>query len=211
MIEYQFGYPKKCRKCEDHSNSDFVLRVAPYYKHGDDFRLMLVGQDPTITVKPERVRHVLMLDETNGQLSRWLRHLFGNENFDRVTLYGTNLVKCTFEQKPSNVRGGAKKFLKPFFENCRTHLIEEIISYRPDCVLTLGEPAHQLFQSMLDNQDEIDDTMQGAFTGEFLPAHVGGYRFDYSPCLHISTWRVAEVYGDRVKRFKTGVSSYFEN
>jgi hypothetical protein len=52
--------------------------------------------------------------------------------------------------------------------------------------------------------------MQGAFTGNFIQAKVGDVAFDYSPCLHIKTWRVAEVYGDSVKRFKKGVTKYIE-
>ncbi len=209
MPEYRFGYPRTCRICESFSTVGFNLQVAPFHKLGDEFRLMLIGQDPTITVNPERVKHVLMLNEPNRQLSRWLRDLLGEQNFDRVTLYATNLVKCTFEQKPSSVQGGALKFLRPYFEHCKHHLIEEIQSYQPDFVLTLGEAAHKLFVSILDNSTDFADTMQGAFTGDFLQASIGECHFDYSPSLHISTWRVAEVYGDGVKKFKVGVSSYF--
>ena len=46
--------------------------------------------------------------------------------------------------------------------------------------------------------------------GEFYRLIVGGHRFDYSPCLHIKTFRVAETYGDSVSRFKSTVSSYLQ-
>jgi len=64
---------------------------------------------------------------------------------------------------------------------------------------------------MLDNYVDIPDTMQEAFTGEFVKARIGDFEFDYSPCLHIKTWRVAEVYGDSVKKFKDGISAYFQS
>ena len=210
MTGYEFGCPKQCSKCADFSTCGFNLQVAPFFKQGDDFRLMLIGQDPTIFIRSERVKHVLMLDEPNGQLTRWLKDLFGKQNFDRLTLYATNLVKCTFEKPPSNFSGGGLKFLRPYFENCKDYLIQEVLNYKPACVITLGEPTHKLFTSILDNGKEIPDSMQGAFTGELLRTSIRAFQFDYSPCLHIKTWRVAEVYGESVRRFRTGITSYFE-
>lgn len=208
MDEYSFGYPEQCAKCA--ANGELNLRVAPYFREGNDPRLMLIGQDPTIRREPERVKYVLMLDQKNGQLSRWLRGLFGADNFDSLTLYATNLVKCSFSAPPSTARQGGLKFLRPYFENCREYLVQEVSRFRPTLVLSLGEPAHKLFITMLDNGDEIGDSMQTAFTGNFVRARLRDVEFDYSPCLHIQTFRVAEVYGDSVERFKAGVAAYFK-
>ena len=52
--------------------------------------------------------------------------------------------------------------------------------------------------------------MKKAFTGDFVRAKFRGIEFDYSPCLHIQTFRVAETYGDRVERFKVGMRAYFK-
>jgi hypothetical protein len=95
MNEYSFGYPEQCKICVPLAKGDLSLRVAPYWKEGGEVRLMLIGQDPTIHKEPERVKHVLMLDEEDGQLSRWLSGLFGKRNFQAATLYATNLVKCS--------------------------------------------------------------------------------------------------------------------
>jgi len=75
--------------------------------------------------------------------------------------------------------------------------------------LALGEPAHKLFVSILDNQSDIPGSMRAAFTGQFIKAKFNGFGFDYSPCLHIKTFRVAEVYGESVQRFKQGIVAYF--
>jgi uracil-DNA glycosylase len=105
MENTQFGYPKECNKCKDLPSCE--LKVSPYYKIGGSFKLMLIGQDPTIFKKPERVKQVLMLNEKNSQLTRWLRGIFGDNNFDDLTIYATNLVKCTFPNPPStNDEGG---------------------------------------------------------------------------------------------------------
>ena len=101
-----FGYPEKCERCEG-----CELRVRPYFRQGADKKLMLIGQDPTIFQKPERVKHVLMLDEENGQLSRWLSDLIGKETFSRLTVYATNLVKCSFSQPPRKLSSQMRQFL----------------------------------------------------------------------------------------------------
>ena len=122
--KYSFGYPKQCNSCQS-INSAISLTVEPHFKNGSTFKVMLIGQDPTIFKDPQRnrVKEVLMLDEENGQLKRWLKNIFGNDNFDKVQLYATNLIKCTFDSPPSTK--GNKNFLKPFFNNCKLFLVDE--------------------------------------------------------------------------------------
>lgn len=134
--------------------------------------------------------------------------VFGKNYFDSLTLYATNLVKCGFRELPSRL--GGRKFLRPYFDNCRDHLVEEVSRFQPTIVLTLGEPAHQLFITMLDNRNDFRRDMKNAFTGKFVKAKLRDIEFDYSPCLHIKTFRVAETYGDKLKRFKRGLAASFE-
>ena len=183
--------------------------MRPYFRKGDEVRVMLIGQDPTISKKPERVRYVLMLDQERGALRRWLRkEVFGKKYFDSMTLYATNLVKCGFRELPSRL--GGLKFLQPYFENCRHHLAQEISRFQPTLVVTLGEPAHKSFITTLDNRNEFSEDMKNAFTGKFVKAKFRGIEFNYSPCLHIQTFRVAKTYGDRLKGFKGGLAAYFK-
>ena len=162
---YAFGYPRQCSKCAAFSICTVSLQVAPYYRGGNGLRLMLIGQDPTIRRKAERVKHVLMLDQANGQLSRWLKTLFGAKRFEALTLYATNLVKCTLGVVPSNAQQGGLTFLKPYFENCRAYLLQEIGQFKPDVVLTLGEPAHILLTKEFGKDQHIPQSMKQAFTG----------------------------------------------
>ena len=166
---------------------------------------MLVGQDPTVRKAPERVHHVLMLDQPNGQLSRWLRGILG-EAYDTATIYATNVVKCSFARTPSDMEPGGLPFLSPYADKCKPYLVDEVRRYRPALVLTLGEPAHIIFRSLLDNPEEIGEQMKNAF-GKFVAVTIGGVPFDYSPCLHIQTFRVAETYGPLVHGFKTELNA----
>ena len=67
-----------------------------------------------------------------------------------------------------------------------------------------------LFVSLLDNSSEMSKEMKNAFTGRFVRARLHGFEFDYSPCLHIQTFRVAEKYGAKVEDFKRSLLTYFD-
>jgi uracil-DNA glycosylase len=210
MDRYAFGYPRQCSRCASFSKCSVNLQVVPHFYPGGSFRLMLIGQDPTIRNKPERVREALMLDDPHSQLSRWLTGLFGPEQFSSMTIYSTNVVKCTLGVVPSTMRGGGTAFLRPYFDHCAEYLQAELLAFRPTLVLTLGEPAHQLFVGMLDDPESMGKSMQDAFTGEFPMARFRGVEFRYSPCLHIQTFRVAETYGRRVEKFKEGLENFIK-
>lgn len=207
---YEFGYPRQCNVCETvPGDPGRALNVGPFYRPGDSFRLMLIGQDPTIRKRPERVSQVLMLDQPNGQLSRWLRDLLGDNAFNRITIYATNVVKCSFPKPPSDM--GGYRFLKPYSNNCRRHLVQEVACFRPALVISLGEPSHKIFRAMLDKPELTDEAMQDAFTGNFAQVSIEGVHFAYTPCLHIQTFRVAETYGSRVMAFREGLKQHLSN
>jgi len=205
---YKFGYPKNCTLCQSFDSS-IRLTVKPHYKTGSQTKIMLIGQDPTIFKDPDknRVKEVLMLDQENGQLKRWLRNFIGSKNFEQSEIYATNLIKCTFPTPPST--RGKEEVLAPYFDCCQQYLLKEIENYKPTVVLTLGEPAHKLFLTKVQSDEIIPTAMNKAFTGRFYRVKVNSIPFDYSPCLHIKTFRVAETYGDKVKTFKNGIEHYF--
>jgi len=190
------------------NNPRNIEKIDPYYQKGNKIKLLLIGQDPTIFDDPERVNTVLMLNEVkgrNGQLRKWLeKEIFGEENFKNIELYATNLVKCQFENPPTTSQEGALKFLRPRFEKCKKYLFKEIEKFNPSIVLTLGESAHILFSKELEFFDKnISYTMKDDFNGDFYRVKLNSTIFDYSPCLHIKTFRVAETYGKQVFDFKT--------
>lgn len=212
-LRLKYGYPIKCNYCQNFdSKPKNISKIDPFYKSGKDFKLLLIGQDPTISDKPERVNTVLMLNETsgrNGQLRRWLeKELFGAENFNRIEIYATNLIKCQFDEPPTSIKGGALKFLKPRFQFCKNHLFREIEKFNPDIIITLGESAHKLFSTEIEMiNGELKGKMKDDFTGEFIEAKFNDVKFYYSPCLHIKTFRVAETYGKQVFDFKKGLNT----
>jgi len=212
-LRLKYGYPIKCDYCHSFdSKPKDISKIDPFHKTGNDLKLLLIGQDPTIFDKPERVNTVLMLNESsgrNGQLRKWLeKELFGTENFNRIEIYATNLVKCQFDKPPTLSTGGALKFLQPRFAFCKEYLLMEIQQFKPDIVLTLGESAHKLFSKEIEvNDGELKGKMKNDFTGDFFEAELNNVKFQYSPCLHIKTFRVAETYGKQVFDFRNGLNN----
>ena len=72
------------------------------------------------------------------------------------------------------------------------------------------EKAYHKTKAGRNNTDNFNTTMRDAFTGKFKKAKIESHSFDYTPCLHIKTFRVAEVYGASVVNFKNALLSYFE-
>lgn len=194
-----YGYPlPDCKLCETYGACNPT--VEPFYQSGNKTRLMVIGQDPTIYKDPERVKAVLMLDDKKSKLSIWLRNMFGVENFEKITIYATNTVKCFLSKPPSSDKSNGYKVLQKYFSNCKNYLLNEITNYKPDVVITLGEPTHKLFLQLLHSK-EIKEKMKDSFTGEFYDCCINNVSFKYSPCLHITTFRIAETYGKTIDNF----------
>ena len=211
MDIYSFGYPEQCDRCK---NLPYVkLKLPrPYHNNVTSTRkVMLIGQDPHIHRDPDRVECVLMLNQGNGQLARWLRDVLGEHGFNEVELYATNMVKCPVKRESSTTARGVLSLLQSCFDYCKDYLVEEIESFQPTMVLTLGEPAHKLFFPILDNSNLVKGSMKEDFTGQFIQASVRSVAFRYSPCLHIKTYRIADTYGKQVERFRYNLQTALKN
>jgi len=170
---------------------------------------MLIGLDPTIKKDPEKVKSVLMMDDgSKGQLYKWLEGLF-DDCFDNINLYATNVLKCTMISKPTSSSAKLKELKKELFENCKRFLIEEISCYKPTHIITFGELTHQLFIEIISGS-KPKKRMKEAFNGSFQNISILGENYKYSPCVHITTYRVAETYGEKVKAFKDRIKKEFE-
>ncbi|MDH4227044.1 MAG: uracil-DNA glycosylase family protein [Deltaproteobacteria bacterium] len=211
--KYSFGYPKQCTDCcKDIGGLDNT--VEPFYlENTGGKKIMLIGQDPTVSNPKTSVKVALMLDVDGtqkndkgknikkGALRKWVEEEL-KIRFETNTIYATNVVKCRFE----DFKHRDKHLKNSFMKNCEKYLKNELLNYEPDVVITFGEPAHQLFISILENTD-VPKKMGGAlFGGKFFRARYKKLNFDYSPCLHISTFRTANKYGWPISRFKSNLA-----
>lgn len=62
----------------------------------------------------------------------------------------SNFVEKVTEiiEPPLQPRFGGFQFLWLYFDNCKGYLINEVKEFKPNLILTFGEPAHRLFAAL---------------------------------------------------------------
>ena len=68
---------------------------------------------------------------------------------------------------PAEREAASRAAFEPYFANCRGYLVREVAAFRPTVLLTFGEPAHELFTTLLDEPHAVPPEMKHAFTGAF--------------------------------------------
>ena len=189
-----------CRICQERKIA--YDPIESYHKENGTPRIMLIGQDPTIRNKTKKVKCALMLDDPNSSICRWIKEIFGDDNFVKYEIYATNAIKCVLKDVATDKGKDGIKYLKPIFEKCKEHLINEIKDFKPDYIFTLGEPCYKLFSYMLKDEIELKEDFSDLFGKKFKEIKFSDVTFRYSPILHIQTYRVAKKYGEEVKRFE---------
>jgi uracil-DNA glycosylase len=187
---------KNCIKCkEKHNNYSPILSYSN--KIENKKRIMFIGQDPTIKYGQDRVNIALMLNNDQGGIKKYLIELFGNNLFNDFTIFATNVVKCILKEKPTE-KYSVIDYLKPIFQNCKDYLIEEIDYFKPNFLFTLGEPAYQLFYSLLKNDNHPECYKFGKyFDGHLHDEKFREHYFKYSPIPHINSYKkIMEDYNE---------------
>jgi len=197
-----------CKKCQEHDTSYNPNPIESYSHLGTGTpRIMLIGQDPTIRRNQDKVKKALMLDMPKSSLSRWIKEIFGEDNFKNYAIYATNAVKCILKKFASD--NGGSEYLLPMFINCKKYLEKEIELFKPEYIFTFGEPCHQLFLYMLDKDEEkLKEKLRSSFGENFREIKFKDCTFRYSPILHIHTYRVADGFGDKMKKFKEQITKH---
>ena len=58
-LRKKYGYPTECDKCKTFdSKPKGIDRIDQFYKSGNNLKILLIGQDPTIFDEPDRVNSV---------------------------------------------------------------------------------------------------------------------------------------------------------
>lgn len=146
-----------------------------------------------------------MLDRPNNPLARWIRDcIFGGE-FERPTIYATNLVKCRLEKVPTGTPS-PEGYLRSYFVVCKETLRLEFQRFKPHIVITFGQPALRLFRECVyvKDADAIPRSMRKALKRTaYCNITAFGVSFDYLPCVHLNTAKCyREVYGDPLRTLR---------
>lgn len=115
------------------------LKSVPPFKGSGVIKLIVVGQDPTISKGQEQVTCTLKLDES-GPLKSYIESICSGLGITLDNVYATNLFKYVYKERPSRTPEVLAAHLKPNLE-----LLQRELAEYPDCpVITLGQPVLQL-------------------------------------------------------------------
>ena len=115
------------------------LKSVPPFKGSGVIKLIVLGQDPTISKGKESVTCTLNLDK-GGPLKTYIEGICNRLGITLDNVYATNLFKYFYTKCPSKTPEVLAAHLKPNLELLKRELAEY-----PDCpVITLGQPVLQL-------------------------------------------------------------------
>jgi uracil-DNA glycosylase len=121
---------------------DIKLEYIPKPFKGNDVKIFIIGQDPTIQNEKSRIKikTVLNLNYPNS-LNRYVNLILTTLNYDMNNLYATNFYKCFFAEPPAPHKEILTRHFRYWLD-----LIKEELDYYPNAkILTLGEPLIQQF------------------------------------------------------------------
>lgn len=124
---------------ENHIDTD-LAPVLPFIGNGR-IKLVVIGQDPTITKVKERrkIKKTLKLDAP-GPLKRYIESICTGLEITIENVYATNLFKYFYEKKPAST----PKVLAAHLESNLALLKKKLSEYSDCIIITLGEPVLQL-------------------------------------------------------------------
>lgn len=124
---------------ENHIDTD--LDPIPPFKGNGRIKLVVIGQDPTITDVDERgkIKTTLKLDVA-GPLRHYIERICAGLEITIENVYATNLFKYFYEKKPASTPA----VLIAHLEGNLALLKKELSEYTDCIIITLGEPVLQL-------------------------------------------------------------------
>ena len=188
------GYPDICNKCVkqkvnvDLFQGNITLKAKPF--KGNNPRVMLVGQNPTLRVGEASC--VLELNNKKSPIFKFIvDDILNPVGLKLEDTYATNLVKCTFpnnqepryicnKAKKKNIKITVKDFYSPFFRNCSEHFEAEIREIKPKIIISFGVIPHQLIVEAFSL--DVEKAMKKAFS-KIYRVNLLGYEAYYAPCI----------------------------
>lgn len=127
----------------DYEENHIDTNLAPVlpFKGNDRIKLIVIGQDPTITEVKERgkIKTTLKLDAP-GPLRRYIESICRGLEITIENVYATNLFKYFYKKKPAST----PKVLAAHLESNLALLKKELSEYSDCIIITLGQPVLQL-------------------------------------------------------------------
>lgn len=196
----------KNKKDYDVNPIDVNLPIIPPFVGGDNIKLIVIGQDPTIqnVTTRKKINYTLNLDKKNA-LSNYLNTICEGLGIQLNDVYATNVFKYFYSIPPAGTIEVLENHLEPNLELLKA----ELAAYENIPVITLGEP---VFQLLTNNKNKLKlywnyDKKTGKTNGQFLfsKAKENKLARDFFPFPHQPSLRKA-FYGETLRDYVTFLS-----
>lgn len=175
---------------------------VPPFIGGNDIKLIVIGQDPTIRNVQQRknIESTLNLNKP-GALRRYIEQICDSLEITIENVYATNVFKYFYERPPADTFDVLVKHLTP-----NLSLLKKELSVFPKVpVITLGEPVLKLLTDDIHAKvryywgyDSKTRTSNGAF--KFLTANENKLNRTFYPFCHQPSIR-KQFYNDTLKEY----------
>lgn len=176
-------YLKKTQDCAENP-IDVKYGIIPPYRGGDDVKMIIIGQDPTIRNEKQRANiHVtLNLDKQGGSLYRYIERLCNGLGLSLDNVYATNVYKYFYSIPPADT----KEVLTAHFDPNLELLIKELSNYPNAIIVTLGEPVLKLLTNEKSKVRDSWGYKKGLCTYHFEKSYADSNKIkkDFYPLPH---------------------------
>jgi len=170
---------------------------VPPFMGGNDIKLIVIGQDPTIRKEERRKNIICTLNlDKQGALRRYVeQQICDNMEISIDNVYATNVFKYFYERPPADTLDVLKKHLSPNL----TLLKEELNHFPKVPVITLGEPVLKLLNN---DQAKVRYYWRYDRNGEFMRVEAEESKLGraFYPFCHQPSIR-KQFYKDNLKDF----------
>lgn len=138
-VRHQLLHDQRCARYID----PLVTHIPRPYLGGENIRVVIIGQDPTVknVARRQRINTVLTLDEPKSALYRYVRDLCDGLGVGMDQVYATNACKCFFTDPPTTIKQRDQVDALALTAEAWLPVLRAELAAFPDAVvISLGEP-----------------------------------------------------------------------
>lgn len=138
-VRHQLLHDERCARYID----PLVTHLPRPYLGGENIRVVIIGQDPTVQniARRQQISTVLTLNEPKSALYRYVRDLSDRLSVGMDQVYATNACKCFFTDPPTTIKNRDKVDVLALTAEAWLPVLRAELAAFPDAVvISLGEP-----------------------------------------------------------------------
>lgn len=173
---------ENCAGCrvEELISNYLCFRKPSLFYGSKNPKIMILGHSPAVRTT-EEASVVLKMDKPNQPLYKYImKNILEPLDISVSDLYCTNIIKCQTKCLPEGIPSSIN-FFDRAFSQCRMLLEREIVTIKPNLIISLSETVLKLISKTYMGKDL---NMKESF-GQVFYLQISGFTVPYIPVVHI--------------------------